>query len=139
MSDSKPTPEVTAPSTSDATVGRLFADASRDLSALVRSEIELAKAELKISVTSGGLGTVFLLIAAFLGLLLIIMLSITLAYFLTMTGMHAAWAFLIVSGLYVLTIVGLCVGAYFMFRRIRAPEKTIATAKAIPAALKRSH
>lgn len=134
MSDSKPT----ATTQPDATIGRLVADVSRDMSALLRSEIQLAKTELKVSVTSGGLAAVFLAIAAFLGLLLIIMLSITFAYFLTMTGMHEAWAFLIVSGLYVLAIVGLGLGAYLKIKKVKAPQQTIATAKEIPAALKRS-
>ncbi|HWV26594.1 MAG TPA: phage holin family protein [Aeromicrobium sp.] len=134
MSDSRP--NSTPNASTDPTIGKLVADASRDLSALVRSEIQLAKTELKVSVTSGGLATVFVLIAAFLGLLLIIMLSITLAYFLTMTGLHPAWAFLIVSGLYIVTIVALCVGAYLKFKKIRVPEQTIATAKAIPQAFK---
>ena len=40
----------------DPTIGRLFADTSRDLSALVRNEIELAKTELKFSVRAGGIG-----------------------------------------------------------------------------------
>lgn len=131
MSDSTPTN-----SSTDATIGRLVADASRDLSTLVRSEIELAKSELKVSVTSGGLAAVFVAIAAFLGLLLIPLLSITLAYFLTMTGLHPAWAFLIVCGLYVLAIAGLGLGAYLKVKKIRAPEQTISTAKAIPQALK---
>jgi len=137
MSDSQPSSTPANPATAtDPTIGRLVADASRDLSALVRSEIQLAKTELKVSVTSGGLGTVFLLAAAFLGHLLIILLSITVAFFLTMTGMHPAWAFLIVSGLYLLTIVLLCLAAYLKFRKIKAPEQTIATAKAIPQAFK---
>lgn len=136
MSDTKPTPTQQQP---DATIGRLVADASRDLSALVRSEIQLAKTELKVSVTSGGMAIALLAVAAFLGLLLIIMLSITLAYFLTMTGMHAAWAFLIVSGLYILAIILLALVAYLKIRKVKAPEQTIATAKEIPAALKPSN
>jgi len=138
MSDSQPsssTPASSATAT-DPTIGRLVADASRDLSALVRSEIQLAKTELKVSVTSGGLAAVFVAVAAFLGLLLIIMLSITFAFFLTMTGLHPAWAFLIVSGLYLLAIAGLLFGAYLKVRKVKAPEQTIATAKAIPQAFK---
>ena len=40
----------------DPTIGRLVADASRDISSLITKEIELAKTELKVSVTAGGIG-----------------------------------------------------------------------------------
>ena len=40
----------------DPTIGRLVADASRDISALVQSEIALAKSELQFSVKAGGIG-----------------------------------------------------------------------------------
>ena len=86
----------------DPTIGRLVADASRDLSALVQSEIRLAKSELKFSVKAGGIGAGLLAVAAFFGLLIVIMLSISGAYFLTMTGLDPAWAFLIVVNLLLL-------------------------------------
>ena len=57
----------------DPTIGRLVADASRDLSALVQSEIRLAKSELKFSVKAGGIGAGLLAVAAFFGLLIVIM------------------------------------------------------------------
>ena len=120
----------------DPTIGRLVADASRDISALVQSEIKLAKSELKFSVKAGGIGAGLLAIAAFFGLLIIIMLSISGAYFLTMTGLDPAWAFLIVAGVYVvLTVLAIILGIVLL-KKIRAPQRTIATAKEIPAALK---
>lgn len=120
----------------DPTIGRLVADASRDLSALVQSEIQLAKTELKVSVKSGGIGAALFGVVAFLALLLIILLSITAAYFLTMTGLHPAWAFLIVSGFYVLLMAVLGYVGFRLIRRVSVPEQTISTAKAIPSALK---
>ncbi len=118
------------------TIGRLVADVSRDVSALVQSEIALAKTELKVSVKAGGIGAALFAVVAFLGLLLIILLSITVAYFLTMTGLHPAWAFLIVSGFYLLLMAVLGLVGFRLIRKVRAPEQTITTAKAIPAALK---
>lgn len=120
----------------DPTIGRLVADASRDISALVQSEIKLAKSELKVSAKAGGIGAALMFIAGFLGLLIIIMLSIAAAYFLTMTGLHPAWAFLIVSGAYLLLAALLILFGIRALKKIRAPEKTISTAKEIPAALK---
>lgn len=120
----------------DPTIGRLVADASRDVSALVQSEIALAKSELKSSAISGGLAAGLFAVAGFIVLLMVILLSITAAYFLTMTGMHAAWAFLIVTGAYFLLAILLVAVGIFSIKRIKAPTKTIASAKAIPAALR---
>ncbi|KQY60828.1 hypothetical protein ASD11_13910 [Aeromicrobium sp. Root495] len=118
------------------TVGKLVAEVSRDISALVQSEIRLAKTELKVSATAGGIGAALFLVAGFLGILITILLSIAFAYFLTMTGLHPAWCFLIVSGVYLLLIVLLVLVGIKKIKKIRAPEKTISTAKEIPAALK---
>ncbi len=49
-------PHSDVPSKDDPTIGRLFADASRDISSLVRQEIALAKSELQVSVKAGGIG-----------------------------------------------------------------------------------
>ena len=51
------------------TIGKLVADTSRDLSALIRGEIELAKSELKISVRAGGAAIGLFAAAVFLILL----------------------------------------------------------------------
>ena len=120
----------------DPTIGRLVADASRDISALVQSEIKLAKTELKVSATAGGIGAALILVAGFFGLLIIILLSIAVAYFITMTGLDPAWAFLIVAGAYLLLAALLIFIGIRKLKKIRAPERTIATAKEIPAALK---
>ena len=118
------------------TIGRLVADASRDLSALVQHEVALAKAELRFSVKAGALGSLLFIVAGFIGVLIVIMLSFAFAYFLTMTGLHPAWAFLIVAGAYTLLAVLLVVFGVNRIKKIRAPEATIETAKQIPAALK---
>ena len=53
-----------------------------------------------------------------------------------MAGLDPAWAFLVVAGIYlVLTILAIILGIVLL-KKIRAPERTIATAKEIPAALK---
>ena len=120
----------------DPTIGRLVADASRDVSALVQSEISLAKSELKVSAKAGGLAAALFAVAGFILLLMVILLSITASYFLTMTGMHPAWAFLIVTGAYFLLAVLLVVVGILKIKKVKAPTKTIETAKGIPAALR---
>lgn len=121
------------------TIGRLVADASRDISKLVQSEITLAKSELRVSAKAGGIGAALLAIAGFFGLLIVILVSIAFAYLLTMTGLHAAWAFLIVAGAYALFAGLLVLIGILKLKKIRAPEKTIKTAKSIPSAFKGSH
>ncbi|MEO6472353.1 MAG: phage holin family protein, partial [Aeromicrobium sp.] len=83
------------------TIGRLVADASRDISALVQSEIDLAKSELSVSVKAGGIGALLLGIAGFFGAVIIILGSFAGAYFIVMAGLDPAWAVLIVTGVYV--------------------------------------
>ena len=123
-------------SVDDPTIGRLVADASRDISALMQSEIQLAKSELKFSVKAGGIGAAMFAVAGFFGLLIVILGSIAAAYFLVMAGLHPAWAFLIVAGAYLLLAALLILIGVRLMKKIKAPEKTIATAKGIPAALK---
>ena len=120
----------------DPTIGRLVADASRDISALVQSEIALAKSEIKFSAKAGGIGAAMFVVAGFFGLLITVMLSIAGAYFLVMAGLHPAWAFLIVAGAYLLLAALLILIGVVMIKKVKAPTKTIATAKEIPAALK---
>ena len=107
------------------TIGRLVADASRDISSLIQNEIALAKSELKVSMKYGGTGAGLFAGAAFLGLLAIIMLSVAFAYLLSMTGLHLAWCFLIVFGAYLL-IAGLMafIGVQKV-KKVRPPERAI--------------
>ena len=89
------------------TIGKLVVDASRDVSALIKHEIELAKSELKVSVKAGGISIGLFAAAGFLVLLAIIMLSVAFAYFIQLIfDIDLAWCFLIVFVVYVL-IAGL--------------------------------
>ncbi len=130
----RPQPDV--PSKDDPTLGKLVADASRDLSALVRGEIALAKSELKVSVKAGGVGLGLFGAAAFLGLLAIIMLSVAIAYFVHMTGLDLAWCFLIVFGVYLLLAALLGYIGFRQVKQVKAPERAITQGREIPAALR---
>jgi len=126
------------PNESDPTIGKLVTDASRDISTLISKEIQLAKTELKISVTNAGVGAGFFAAAAFLGVLAIIMLSVAIAYFINWNGHGLAlhWAFLIVFGFYLL-IAGLLVFLGLKkVKKVKAPEAAIRQGKEIPSALK---
>lgn len=120
------------------TLGRIVADISRDISLLVQNEIALAKSELKISVRASGWGIAFFAVAAFLLLLVVILASITFGFLLTLTGLHAAWAFGIVTLAYLLIAVLLVVLGYFRFKKVRMPERTIESARRLPEVFQQS-
>ena len=119
------------------TIGRLVADASRDVSSLIQNEIALAKSELKVSVKAGGTGIGLFAAAAFLGLLAVIMLSVAFAYLLHMTGLHLAWCFLIVFGVYLLLAGLLGLLGVRAVKKVRAPERAIHQAQETKSLLKR--
>jgi hypothetical protein len=114
------------------TIGKLIADISRDVSLLVQNEIALAKSELKVSVRASGWGIAFFAVAAFILLLVVILASITFAYMLTLTGLHPAWAFGIVTLVYIAIAVILCVLGYYRFKKVKMPERTIESAMSLP-------
>lgn len=118
------------------TIGRLIGDATRDITLLLQTVIKLAKSELRVSVKAGGIGAGMVAVSAFFGLLIIVMLSISAAYFIVMAGLDPAWAFLIVAGFYLLLMVVLILVGIKLLKKISVPEKTIAAAKEIPSALK---
>ncbi len=107
------------------TIGRLVADASRDISSLIQNEIALAKSELKVSFKNGGTGAGLFGAAAFIGMLAVVMLSVALAYFISMTGLHLAWCFLIVFLLYLLLAGLVAFIGYRSVKKVRPPQRAI--------------
>jgi hypothetical protein len=122
----------------DPTIGRLVHDASRDISTLIQKEIQLAKSELKVSVTAGGIGLGLFAGAGFLVVLAVIMLSVAFAYFINWNGDGLAlhWAFLIVFGFYLLLAGLLAFVGIRKVKQVRAPERAIEQGREIPKALK---
>ncbi len=118
------------------TLGALFANASRDLSSLVHSEIELAKAEVRREVKNGITGGAMFGAAGFLVVLAVILLSIAAAYGLVAAGLHPGWAFLIVAGVYLLIAVVLALVGKRAVSKVGPPTRTIRTSKETAAFLK---
>ena len=123
--------------TEDPTIGRLVADASRDVSRLIQNEIALAKSELKVSVKAGGTGAGLFGAAAFLGMLAVIMLSVAFAYLIHMTGLDLAWCFLIVFLVYLLLAGLLAFIGFKKVKQVRAPQRAIHQAQETKQLLKR--
>ncbi|CAN5315234.1 hypothetical protein BH09ACT11_BH09ACT11_11700 [soil metagenome] len=126
------------PKTDEPSIGELVAGASRDISTLISKEIELAKSELKVSVTAGGLGVGLILGAVYVLTIGFVMLSVAIAFFINWngSGLDLHWAFLIVFGVWALLAVLMTLIAVRSFKKVKAPEKAIAQGKQIPAALK---
>ena len=125
----------TAPA-ADPSLGELVSEVSEHVSTLIRGEIELAKLELRSSVKNAGTGIVFFLAAA-----VVLVFSLTFGFIALAEGLIAAglwrWAgYLVVFG-FMLVFVGLAVFLGIRkIKRVRAPEKTIATGKDTVAYLK---
>jgi ABC-type multidrug transport system fused ATPase/permease subunit len=116
---------VAGPAVGEASVGELITSVQRDLSSLVKQEIDLAKSELKVNVKMGGLSVALFGAAAFLMLLAVIMLSIGLAYLINLTGLDLVWCFLLVFLLYTLLAGLLGFVGYRKVRQVRGPQRAI--------------
>jgi hypothetical protein len=126
------TPEVST----ERTLGQLVADASRDLSTIVRSEVALAKAELKKDVAAGVTGAALFLVAGVLAFLALILLLIAAAYGLVAAGLDAWLAFLIVAAALLLVCGVLALVGRSRLSKIGPPERTVRTSKHTIDALK---
>ena len=112
------------PAGGDQSLGDLVALAAKDVSQLIRYEIELAKSELKadaqrVGIAAGGVG-----MAAFLGCLVLVMLSFALAYGLITVGVWTWAAFLIVAGVWGLVALAAVGTSYLKVRRLSGLAKT---------------
>ena len=90
--------------TLERTLGQLVADATRDISSIVHSEVALAKAEIAADAKKAGAGAGMFVTAGVLAFLALILLLIAAAYGLVAAGLPPWAAFLIVAG--VLLVIG---------------------------------
>jgi uncharacterized membrane protein YqjE len=116
--------ETPEPAGDEQSLGDLVALAAKDVSQLIRYEIDLAKTELKDDVQRIGLAAGLGGMAAFVACLVLVLLSIALAFGLVALGIWAWAAFLIVSGVYILLAVVALGIAYLRIRRMSGLSKT---------------
>lgn len=118
-------------------LGELVALASSNVSSLVRSEMELAKLELKSDAKKAALGGTLFVVAGVIACVVLILLSISLAYGFVAMGVWPWLAFLIVSILYVLLAAALCGIGYLRMRRMSGLKRTRRTTRDDLAMLRR--
>jgi membrane protein implicated in regulation of membrane protease activity len=113
-------------------VGTLVQSAMADVSTLVRSEIELAKAEIGKSAKKAGISVGLFgaagVLAAFAG----IFFFVTVAEFLTWLGLARWVSYLIVFGLLILLAGIAALIGRRMLKKIEKPERTIETLRDLP-------
>ena len=118
---SSETPE---PAGADQSIGDLVALAAKDVSQLIRYEIDLATTELKGDARRVGMAAAAIGLAGFVACLVLVLLSLGLAYGLNARGIWLWASFLIVSGLYIL-LAGIALGiALIRVRRLSGLSKT---------------
>jgi uncharacterized membrane protein len=113
-------------SITDQSIGDLVSVAARDISQLVRNELDLAKLELKSDVKRAGISGALLAIAVFAVCLLLMLLCFAFAYGLNAIGAPGGlWgAFLLVAATCGLLIVLALLVAWLIVRRLAKMRKT---------------
>jgi len=117
-----------ASSPAEPSLGELVSSATKDLSSLVRQEINLAKVELKKEAGNAGKGAGLLGGAGFVGLLALIFLSVAAAYAFGRL-VNLGTGFLIVGVLYLLVAAVLALLGKRSLSKVGPPEKTLETVK----------
>jgi hypothetical protein len=124
------------PDVDGASVGQLIGEVTRDLSTLMRQELDLAKAELTAEAKKAGQGAGMFGAAGFAGYMVLVFLSLALMWGLA-NVMDAGWAGLIVAVIWaVIGAVAFVMGRK-KFREVHPkPERTVDTLQQVPGALK---
>jgi uncharacterized membrane protein YqjE len=116
--------ETPEPVGADQSLGDLVALAAKDVSQLIRYEIDLAKTELRGDMRRVGLAGALAGVAAFVGCLVLVLLCVAFALGLTALGIWNWAAFLIVAGTCVL-LAGAAVGvALLKVRHLSGLKRT---------------
>jgi hypothetical protein len=126
---------VTSTPEANQSIGALFSDVTKDVSLLIRQEVELAKVELRESATSAGKGAGELgaaAVAAHFGLLFV---SIAIWWGIG-NGIGRGWAGLIVGAVYLIISAVLAAIGRKDLKAVRGLPQTTSTAKKIPGAMK---
>ncbi len=104
-------------------LGTLVAGITAEISALIRGEIALAKAEMRESAKAGAAGAILFVVAGVLLAMVWLLVTWAVVYVLVEVADLPVWAsFLIVAGFYLLVAVILGAIGVFRFKKARGPE-----------------
>lgn len=120
------------------TLGQLVAQATEDMSAILRAEVALAKAEITEDVRNGAMAGGLFGAAGYLGLLASILLTISAGYGLVAAGLAAWLAFLVVALVLVLLAGLLALVGKSRISRVGPPERALRSARQTIAAVRPS-
>jgi uncharacterized membrane protein YqjE len=124
------------PDVEGTSVGQLIGEVTKDLSTLMRQELELAKVEIKAEAKKAGQGAGMFGAAAFAGYMTIVFLSVALWWALSHLVGHS-WSALIVAIIWgVIAAVAGLMGKKKFQQVNPKPERTVETLSQVPGALK---
>ncbi|MCD2193476.1 phage holin family protein [Actinomycetospora endophytica] len=124
--------------TGDASVGSLVKEVTTHVSTLVRAEVELAKQEVTAEVKKGVQGSIFFVVAAVIALFSLFYFFFAVAEAFNLIWPSQQWAGYAVTFAIMLITAGIAgFLGYLKVRKIRAPERTIETARESVEALRR--
>ena len=133
MSDATPSEDKAATTS----LGELLGEVTKDLSTLMRQELELAKAELRQSATRAGKGAGFLGGAGYAALMAVFFLSVALWWAIgQLVGL--GWSAVIVAVIWGIIAAVLYVNGRKKLKEIQGAPQTVDTLKRIPDAVKRN-
>jgi uncharacterized membrane protein YqjE len=123
------------PDSQNQSIGELFTDVTKDVSLLIRQEVELAKAELRQSATTAGKGAGELGGAAVAAHFALLFLSIAIWWAIG-NGIGRGWAALIVAVVYLIIAAVLAAIGRKDLKAVPGLPQTTGTVKKIPNAMK---
>ncbi|MFL6097369.1 MAG: phage holin family protein [Blastococcus sp.] len=131
-----PTTEAGRPDVDGTSVGQLIGEVTKDLSVLMRQELELAKVEVKAEAKKASQGAGMYGAAGFAGYMVLMFLSIALWWALSHPVGHS-WSALIVAVIWgVIGAVAYALGRKKFAEVNPKPERTVETLQQVPGALK---
>jgi hypothetical protein len=123
------------PDVSQRSFGELMGEVTKDLSVLVRQEVELAKAELRQEAGTAGKAGGMYAGAGLAGYMVLLFLSIALWWGLS-NVMDGGWSALIVAAIWAVVAAVLYSSARSRMRQVRGLTRTVETVREIPEAVK---
>jgi len=131
-----PTTDAGHPDVEGVSVGALIGEVAKDMSTLMRQELELAKVEIKAEAKKAGTGAGLFGAAGFAGYMVALFLSLALMWALA-SAIPTGWAGLIVAVLWgIVGAVAFLMGKKKFAQVNPKPERTVETLQQVPGALK---